>query len=644
MPRAFVIEWNDKLLSRRVVGARYIRNCFRDSDYACRFLLEKLGNWYDTTWALPCYYPTRNAYDAKVLTRLMKQVQSYQRLDFVQNNVKDTDRYTDTGKKLDHVRDCWTRAMDVLEKAGTKEDGYIGDYSNRTIFKDMPFEVREFDETVDLKPCFFVQEYKMHDENGHPIYLIVALEKDGDASDENELFRYKVKFIGSGQPLSKLAARIPLCNDKEIYNLKVEEYRVAKQDYYRKWRNEICRTISDPDFCKRFNTYTYETERWWNGCEITIGGKYCAHRRYDYSRGGYFCNYRNCPFDRGIESRHATHDGKRAYQLFENAFGEEIAKLVKQGKFNRDKWSLMPDVSDPKFIRAFKKFCVSEYDAYRGDDNDIRFGAYAIRYFDDDGCIAKRENVLDDTIKRIQDWASNPNEFILRLNGRNYTIPVQREKQTTEPEKDEDQEAEPAPDLKTQLAELKSKLLTNNMYRVKYPAILISYPGKVRIDSAIDGRYMYYDEKSKEYYEPYMDVDIYYKKPKSEPDTISYRFTHILLGYDLQNIMEFWGALHDKYPKWGPTKLFRNATDDVINVERCNVDYNGITILNPKNSRVTCDHYELHTIDVGCCGGADLHTAVLFNKNDEVSGIIYSRDNINAILPCIITRNKTKQR
>lgn len=601
MARAFVVEWDPNIVfTPNVFDTKYFYN-------QCYFKLQVFdGNPRN---AYHCYYETKNAYNGKVLTRLMTAVQKFQLFCFVKNCFPYYFNDFDVNCRIEKM-------LDYLETLGPTTDDYYDykDYCNSDLPKTIPFYIHELDSNKDFKfkPSFFAHEYKIHDKKDHPLYLGVILEKNDDA-DNNNIFNYKIKFIGSGQPLSKLIERVPLCYDQENKKLeqKIEKYHADKKKYYEYIHQGLCEKLMNKEkFKELFKTYTWDS------------------REYKEIDGEEW-------------SRLVTHlhDGETPKKLFRAAFGDEILSLVTGGDFTEKQFGKIPDVSNPKFIKAYNEFAKHAY---------FLHPLQAFKTFDDNS----KDEILH-TMKNIVVWAANPNKesVTVRCNNQSYFVPTTRKKEKEqEPAKTTENSV---PDMATQLASLKTKLLQNYMLRVKNPAILIKSPGKTKINYVNDQPYM--DTNGKEFWDTNVDIWIEYKKTTSKQQQLGYRFTNIDLGYNFCDaIRELYSLQSNPNFKWARSKLFvhndKVLTEDIdmrfcpsddimIKVEKTDTDYNGIKILNPQNMKpIICEHYELYTT-----GQRFKPTEILlFDKNNAITGIIYA-ENIDQIIPYIIARN-TKEK
>ena len=316
--------------------------------------------------------------------------------------------------------------------------------------------------------------------------------------------------------------------------------------------------------------------------------------------------------------------------------------MVKNGNFGEQHQYMMPDFSDPEFIKKFNKYW-----------------GYNIHYFDDTCGIGQRKKYLETLIQHLNSWAATPGYDIVRFKTEDGTVhtiqsPVISTKGTPIEEHAE------KPDMATHLVELKTQLLANKMARVRYPAIYIKSPGKIKITGSYEAPYM--SQISEDEYETFVDVYVNYNKPKlKETQEITYRFTNEWLGYDFLDIMRDLHNLQgsDNF-KWSPAKLFpkdkgaattdpygfeirMEAKKDVIPVVRLNVDYNGVAILDPqKMNPIVCDHYEIHGLDYSQGDTNISRNILLFNAKNEVTGIIHTKfkDGIKKIVPNIIARNQ----
>ena len=645
MAHAFVIDWDPSHSNMPIVvdacnDYEHFSDRPREKRNQCNFTLKP---YYDIKHC--CYYPTSSAFDAKVLCRLIKQISNFQIYCQTHDAINKHIATHGYESLTDMLFDCKKR----IESLGQGEEYYCYDYSNpknQCYNKNIPFHISEIDtkNAPEFKPCFFRQEYKLHDEKGHPLYLFVMLERKSCGTEDKDLFDFYIKFIGSGQPLPKQwQDDVPLCSDEKLYGQKFDEYKRLHVQEYVDITRSVMQELSDPDYKKVFETYSYKQTLEWkpSDCVVISRGLSCPDTLRAWGVGKLECWNSRCQF---YERRYRTihHDGKAVYDAFLNTFGKEITQLVKKGEFGKQHQYMMPDFSDPEFIKKFNK--------YSGRN---------IHCFDDTGGIEQRKKYLETRIQHLDSWAVTPGYDIVRFktnDGKVHTIqsPVVDTKDITTEERFE------KPDMTTHLANLKTRLLENRMARVRHPAIYIKSPGKIEIINTYEAPYM--SQISEDEYEEFVDVYVNYKKPKlKETQEITYRFTDVYLGY------VFLGFMRDLYDiqesgnfKWSPAKLFpkdkgaattnpyslkirMEAKEDVIPVVRLNVDYNGVAILNPqKMTPIMCDHYEFYDIDYGQQNYIS-RNILLFDAKNDVFGIVHSRSKsgINEIIPNIIARNQT---
>ena len=639
MSKAFVVEWDPVNYNGPIIGKidYYGRYCYYDDPRRneCNFAF----NWFGVLHK--CSYLVNSAYEAKVLTRLLNRVSNFQIYCTVYDKINN--KNNNLGTSLYNFKK-------EIETLGNEEDRAWWMYfynrpESQDIRKDIPFDISEIDTKQPLKlgSCFFYEQYKMYDENGHPLYLAVAVERKNDGTEDADLFNYNVKFIGSGQPLPKQWQPVSLCYDGACYNQKSIKYKREHAAEYKKYANHIKEKITNPDYKKNFETYTYKEELEWepSDCPVIIRGLSCPRAWRAWGVGKLECwGGRSCQFYK-TSYRTIHHDGKTIYNRFLNVFGQEIAELVKNGKFGKQHWSMMPDFSDPEFIQKFNKYKVGS----------------TLHFFDDEGYIRNRQMHLNGTLGHIKYWAQRPDFDVLRFVycGNVHTISSLNTKtEQIEPEVTEDPAIFPT--------DLKTRLLWSNMGRIEFPTIYMKSPGTTRIiNSDIGVAYDFVDEDAGIYYD-YTETRVKYKKTKSKDELeTTYKFPYPWkdLGYNLDYLMDdVQDMQQDGNLKWEPSKLFsKDVTDMEIEVMRANVDYNGIMVLNPKKmSPIKCDHYEIResrydsyflvlsrdqkwqvSDGITCY----LKNILLFNKAGQVSGVIHT-DYVDEILPHIIATNQEK--
>lgn len=630
MSKAFVVEWDPVNYNGPIIGKidYYGRYCYYDDPRrnGCYFAF----NWFGVLHK--CTYLLNSAYEAKVLTRLLNRVSNFQIYCTVYDKINNKDN--NLGAHLYNFKKEF-ETLGNEERRGGWEYVYNCP-ENQNIHQDVPFDISEIDTKQPLKlgPCFFYDQYKMHDENGHPLYMAVAIERKNDGTEDADLFNYKVKFIGSGQSLPKQWQPISLCNDVACYNQKSAKYKREHAAEYENYANKIWAWITDSDYKKKFETYSYKEALEWDGCEVTRKGINCPDTLRAWGVGKLECWNPRCPF-REIKYRTIHHDGKAFYNNFEHIFGSELAQLAKNGALKDQHKSLMPDFSDPEFIDKFNK---------------AQGGIQCLHYFDDNGNIRNRQMHLNGTLGHIKYWAQRPDFDVLRFmhNGNVQTISSSQPKtEEIEPDSTEDSTIFP-PDLKT-------RLLWSDMGRVEFPTIYMKSSGIKRIiNSALYAAYDYVNEDEGIYYD-YTYTRIEYTKPKSKDNLkITYKFPYPWkgLGYDLDYFMDdVQDMQQDGNLKWEPSKLFpKDVTDMEIEVMRANVDYNGIMVLNPKKmSPIKCDRYEIREsqydsgVDIQTKSRVYANNILLFDKKGHVSGIIHTW-HVDKIIPHIIVTGQAKQK
>ena len=621
MSKAFVVEWSPLGLYSPMIGrVYYSRGCRGDVDDPrrnyCDFSFNARGALYTGS------YLVNSAYEAKVLTRLLKRVSNFQIYcaAIKRKNQDQLCNFKEAIKSLFDEQSCYTGWSYIFNYPGSQN-----------IRENIDISEIDTKQPLKLGPCFFYDQYKMHDENGHPLYMAVAIERKNDGTEDADLFNYKVKFIGSGQPLPKQWQPISLCNDVACYNQKSAKYKREHAAEYENYANKIWAWITDSDYKKKFETYSYKEALEWDGCEVTRKGIHCPNALRAWGVGKLECRNPRCQF-RKREYRTIHHDGEAYYNNFEHIFGSELAQLAKNGALKDQHKSLMPDFSDPEFIDKFNK---------------AQGGIQCLHYFDDNGNIRNRQMHLNGTLGHIKYWAQRPDFDVLRFVycGNVQTISsLQPKTEEIEPEVTEDSAIFPT--------DLKTRLLWHNMDRVKFPAIYMKSPGGKRIiDSDIYAAYDYVNEEEHIYYD-YIDTSVVYAKPKGEKETTYYfPYPWRNLGYNLQYLMDDVHDIqtHDSNLKWEPSKMFPKD-EERIEVMRANVDYNGITILNPqKMSPIKCDHYEIREsqydsgVDIQTKSRVYANNILLFDKKGQVSGIIHTW-HVDKIIPHIIAMGQAKQK
>ena len=314
MAHAFVIDWDpSNYNSPIVVAAGYEYNHFcglREKRNECNFTLQPDGAKHC------CYYPTASAFDAKVLCRLLKQISNFQI--YCQTHDAINEHVASYGYKglSDMLLSCKRR----IESLGQGEEYCYYDYSNpkhQHYHENIPFNISETDtkNAPEFKHCFFRQEYKLHDEKGHPLYLFVMLERKSCGTEDKDLFDFNIKFIGSGQPLPKQwQDDVPLYSDEKLYRQKFDEYKCKHVQEYEDLKKFVIQRLSNPDYKKKvFETYNYRRELDWNGCEIIRRGIYCPYAHGGYGFGKLVCQSSRCEYGKRIEDDRGIRRRKFAF-------------------------------------------------------------------------------------------------------------------------------------------------------------------------------------------------------------------------------------------------------------------------------------------------------------------------------------------
>ncbi|MCR4918036.1 MAG: hypothetical protein K5912_03785 [Alphaproteobacteria bacterium] len=639
MARAFVIDWNPEYWNTPLVikpQFNYTGSYGPNGQNECTFEFDS------GVYTNMISYPTKTARDAQTLCRLAQLMSKFQLYCRLTNTID------------------WcvqNHAEQNINQFVHKERDYLNSLPNRPYYyqklddKNVPFNVSEIDtkEAPNFKPCFFCEEYVLQDEKGYPLHVVIMLEKTDTDSTDNSLFKYNVKFIASNKSLAKMTHRVPLCDDTAAYEQKCEDYKTSHQFYYDDLQKTIYDLICSNGFNKHFKSYDYKANEKWDICEPVRRGISCPDSLRSFGVGKLECWNPRCQFYKTThEKRH--HDGQEPYTLFKNAFGPKIAELVKNGEFGPLYKDLMPDVSDPQFIKPFNAFLCKEK------------LSTPIHYFDNDGIIQRRKTALEKQKYQIQNWTSTLTNGPLRvssINGQTYQFPNPFNVKSTETKTQEPTpQQKPTPDFQ----ERKERMQYRLMSRIIDPAIFVASPGKIQITNVFEAPYM--SEIAKDEYDTFTDLYVTYKKPQhKENQEITYRFKHEPLAYDLLDTMRDIQRLQSEGNnlKWTRAKLFSKdkgpaTTDphglsirmeekaDVITPLQPNKSYNGITILEPQTMKqIACHHYKLRTID----WGGDAHNTteiLLFGNKDTISGIIHSRKP-ETIIPKIVVEavnQKTK--
>ena len=180
MSKAFVVEWSPLGLYSPMIGrVYYSRGCRGDVDDPrrnyCDFSFNARGALYTGS------YLVNSAYEAKVLTRLLNRVSNFQIYcaAIKRKNLDQLRNFKETIKPLFDEQSCYTGWPYIFNYPGSQD-----------IRKNIDISEIDTKQPLKLGPCFFYDQYKMHDENGHPLYMAVAIERKNDGTEDADLFNY----------------------------------------------------------------------------------------------------------------------------------------------------------------------------------------------------------------------------------------------------------------------------------------------------------------------------------------------------------------------------------------------------------------------------------------------------------------------
>lgn len=376
---AFIVNWNYKQDSMPLVitNANYYGGSWCDLEMSS-VDMKYMDLKRKTTYL--CYYETTGGSAANLLAQMLKKISKIQYNYCIANTPNE-----------------WRKEMqEYLTAPGEKDDNWYN-FNIPKSQENAGLYISKLNTKHEIKPCFFAQEYQMTDDNDRPLYMAILMEKADNSTDKYRMYDYNIKFIGARQPLTEFVSQIPLCDAEELYQQKVQEYISTHQEYYKKVKEEILQYLSDQGLRKCFNDYSYTAS---NKILCRKGTDHsgslhfdavCGHRDPD----GAICHRYNCLCYSRVH--HHKHDGVEIHRLFVDAFGEGIANRVHSCQMSKKDSRLLPDVSNPEFIRAFNKFAMAEY------------GGATINCFDYNSEIKAKKIAMCRAAHQIQACASNMN-------------------------------------------------------------------------------------------------------------------------------------------------------------------------------------------------------------------------------------------
>lgn len=425
MSDAFVIEWDPKQdlnivsswISRESIyeDREIVKSFTKDVTFSiqnCHIFSKCYGlkPWLNYTNGDCYFYPIKSFHDAQFMIRLLKYVQNFQLFHWVQKLFDVTAKGEDRIKMIDKMQETHNEMLYYLSM--TEKYVYTGDYHHDYVQgKDYPIKIYELDTTKEIKPCFFVRGYKMRDNNVSP-YLYVMLEQKCVNNQDNNLFNFNVKFVGSHQHLPKWFSQIPILDAKQIYQQKHDDYKTRINQEY---RDKICHLISSQEFSTNLQTYKRKERAW-----RCAWGHDCAF----YVPAKERCTNPVCLGNR-FYTKTVSQNRDKEYEAFCKIFGKEIGKLVRNGEFTQDKWHLIPDISNKNFIFAFDDFCKQYWYVFQ----PYKSAEYHINdIFDGDDYMLHKVQFIENYINHIKTWATNPNSDVVPYlyGGTVFSIPTKK--------------------------------------------------------------------------------------------------------------------------------------------------------------------------------------------------------------------------
>ena len=379
---AFVVNWNYK---------QEIPFCIKNMNYYggrdCCFEMSPVDMKYvdvERKCTYSFYYETAGGSAANLLTGLLKQISVFQYNWLVLSASK-----------------VWRNEMQEYLNAPGKMDNEWYKFNVPENQENTGLYISKMNMENEIKPCFFAQEYKMTDDNGRPLYMVIMMEKTDNGTDAYYMYDFDIKFIGARQPLTGFVSRIPLCDAEELYQQKVQEYIDTHQEYYQNQKEVICQYLQDPDFRECFCDFHAFAP---HGilCQKGRDSIEIFHNKYprcDHKVKGKICHRYGC--ECYSHHHYNGHDGSEIQCLFTEAFGEKITKRVRDCRVSEKIVNLLPDVSNPEFIRKFNRFAEAEW-----GKKDL---AHTINCFDRNGEIKSKKDSMYYAARRIQACAEKMN-------------------------------------------------------------------------------------------------------------------------------------------------------------------------------------------------------------------------------------------
>ena len=390
MNSAFVVEYSprdeNKIFDVRVQQTPVYddkQTNIRYDTNGCSFIVQNTNFSRTGTGTIYCY-SQKNVHQAEFMEYLLRMVQKFQLFCLVYDVFDNIDKEDNRCNMIDKMKPKHTEILNYLSSI----DSYYCYPQDYIPGGNCPIKIHELNTTKDVKPCFFVREYKISDKRVS-LHLYIMLEKNNNDQTDGGLFNFNVKFVGSNKPLQKWFSQIPILDAKQIYKQRHDEYIEANQ----LWLDKICNLISSESFSTRLQTYSRKEETWdcaWSGSEPYNQCEFYVQKTKRCSNP--IC-MGNC-----FGTRTVTYDGSKMYESFCNVFGKDIGILVKKGQFTQDKRHLIPDFSDKKFICCFNEFCkiYGLYD-YRIDN-----------IFDSNNHMTNGVQYIENVINRLNTWGRNP--------------------------------------------------------------------------------------------------------------------------------------------------------------------------------------------------------------------------------------------
>jgi len=219
------------------------------------------------------YHNFENAQQTETLFTLMRQIQHFAAVPYAMNSAKTiANRFIKNRYNFKSNSDG--SAMTNEQFLDVLSDGLMCHYTYNSCKVgtscDSGVHIDTLTRDNEFKPCFFVKDFETQTEYGKPFYVAILLENNNSGPDD--YFKYKIKWVGSYEPLTEIIRNVPLCFNEEDdrYNQKLAEYKSAEKEYYDDEVRSVFEWFSNSDnrqtVLEIFEDHTYT--RWTTRGEI----------------------------------------------------------------------------------------------------------------------------------------------------------------------------------------------------------------------------------------------------------------------------------------------------------------------------------------------------------------------------------------